>query len=390
MSDSSTSGDLAGRDANDSEQPQENSQVDQHGDVEASGAHASMNVPEPVLPVDDPGVEEHNPRPTDVDEDYAKRAERQVVTMFALVPVMAVLFILSYYLIPRDEVVDFGPLHSSAQQVALGLTLGIAILLIGLGTQQWARKLMANTEIVEERHPSSSPPEAKAEVFKQLDEGIAEAGMPRRKVLLVSALGAVGILVFPAIAMLTDLGPVANGKWRRKNYETTLWAKGIRLVNDITYAPINIKDLVIGQLVNGAPENLKDLHGTAFNNAKAKAPIVIVRMNPSDIKIPADRKDWQVAGILAYSKICTHVGCPISLWEQQTHHLLCPCHQSTFDLADAGKVVFGPAARALPQLPITVDDDGYLVARSGFTVPVGPSFFERDSRQDLGKSEEYR
>ena len=77
MSDSSTSGDLAGRDANDSEQPQENSQVDQHGEVEASGAHASMNVPEPVLPVDDPGVEEHNPRPTDVDEDYAKRAERQ-------------------------------------------------------------------------------------------------------------------------------------------------------------------------------------------------------------------------------------------------------------------------------------------------------------------------
>ena len=94
------------------------------------------------------------------------------------------------------------------------------------------------------------------------------------------------------------------------------------------------------------------------------------------------RQDWQVGGILCYSKICTHVGCPISLWEQQTHHLLCPCHQSTFDLGDSGVVVFGPAARSLPQLPITTDAEGFLVARSGFTVPVGPSYFERDSRND--------
>lgn len=106
-------------------------------------------------------------------------------------------------------------------------------------------------------------------------------------------------------------------------------------------------------------------------------------MDPTQIKIPESRKDWQVGGILCYSKICTHVGCPISLWEQQTHHLLCPCHQSTFDLSNSGVVVFGPAARSLPQLPITVDADGYLVARSDFTVPVGPSFFERDSNHDF-------
>ena len=106
-------------------------------------------------------------------------------------------------------------------------------------------------------------------------------------------------------------------------------------------------------------------------------------MDPNSIKIPESRRDWHVNGILCYSKICTHVGCPISLWEQQTHHLLCPCHQSTFDLGDSGLVVFGPAARALPQLPITVDAEGYLVARRGFDVPVGPSYFERDSRRDF-------
>jgi quinol---cytochrome c reductase iron-sulfur subunit len=105
-------------------------------------------------------------------------------------------------------------------------------------------------------------------------------------------------------------------------------------------------------------------------------------MDPNTITIPPSREGWQIGGILCYSKICTHVGCPISLYEQQTHHLLCPCHQSTFDLGDAGKVVFGPANRPLPQLPITTDAEGYIVAQRDFLVPPGPSYFERDSRHD--------
>ncbi|MFV0451851.1 MAG: ubiquinol-cytochrome c reductase iron-sulfur subunit, partial [Propioniciclava sp.] len=139
---------------------------------------------------------------------------------------------------------------------------------------------------------------------------------------------------------------------------------------------------------NGEPENLFDLHGTERMIEKAKAPIIVVRMDPNTIKIPESRRDWQVGGILAYSKICTHVGCPISLWEQQTHHLLCPCHQSTFDLGNSGVVVFGPAGRSLPQLPIKVNSEGYLVAQSDFTVPVGPSYFERDSRNDYKDGDE--
>ena len=109
----------------------------------------------------------------------------------------------------------------------------------------------------------------------------------------------------------------------------------------------------------------------------AKAATILVRMHPDDITPSKGRADWGVDGILCYSKICTHVGCPISLWEQQTHHLLCPCHQSTFDLADNGRVIFGPAARPLPQLPIMVDSEGYLAAQSDFTEPVGPSYWER-------------
>jgi ubiquinol-cytochrome c reductase iron-sulfur subunit len=187
----------------------------------------------------------------------------------------------------------------------------------------------------------------------------------------------------PLIVVFADLGPWPTKKKRAATIETTIWREGIRLVNDVTYIPIKASDLEIGQLVNGQPENLKDLEGTEFQQAKAKSSIIIVRMDPRTIRIPASRQDWQVGGILCYSKICTHVGCPISLWEQQTHHLLCPCHQSTFDLGNSGLVIFGPAARSLPQLPITVDAEGYLVSRSGFTVPVGPSFFERDSRHDF-------
>ena len=341
-------------------------------------------------PIADPGMEEHQPRLSDVDKKAADRAARQVIGMFLAVPLFSIAYIVAYYAIPSDLTIDLSFFHASTQHVAMGLTLGIAVLLIGIATQQWARQLMSNHEIVEERHPSHSPEADNAEVMRQLDAGIEESGVPRRKMLIFSALGAVGILAAPALVMYTDLGPVANKAWRREALESTLWDEGVRLVNDITYSPLKASDIVIGQLVNGAPENLTELHGKDFQNAKAKAPIVIVRMNPDDITIPEDRQTWQVGGILAYSKICTHVGCPISLWEQQTHHLLCPCHQSTFDLADSGKVVFGPAARALPQLPIKVDADGFLVAQSDFTVPVGPSYFERDSRNDLGESEEYR
>ena len=101
-------------------------------------------------------------------------------------------------------------------------------------------------------------------------------------------------------------------------------------------------------------------------------------MEESELTEAEDRASWSYHGIVAYSKICTHVGCPVALVEQHTHHLLCPCHQSTFDVSDGAKVIFGPAKRPLPQLPITVDDEGYLVAQSDFHEPVGPSFPERE------------
>jgi ubiquinol-cytochrome c reductase iron-sulfur subunit len=217
----------------------------------------------------------------------------------------------------------------------------------------------------------------------ELDKVVEESKLTRRKVIGRSLIGALAALGLPLIVSFADLGPWPTRRVRQATIESTIWEEGVRLAHDVTYEPIKPEDIEIGQLVNGQPETLKELHGVEYQVEKAKASIIVVRMDPNTIKIPESRSDWHVNGILCYSKICTHVGCPISLWEQQTHHLLCPCHQSTFDLGDSGLVVFGPAARALPQLPITVDAEGYLVARRGFDVPVGPSYFERDSRKDF-------
>jgi ubiquinol-cytochrome c reductase iron-sulfur subunit len=157
----------------------------------------------------------------------------------------------------------------------------------------------------------------------------------------------------------------------------TMWRSGLRIVTDGDQQPVKATDIPVGGLVNAIPEGLVAVQeATGTQNARAKAAIIVVRMTPGEI-VSQQGDGWDYEGILAYSKICTHVGCPISLYEQRTHHLLCPCHQSTFDLADAGNVVFGPAARRMPQLPIGVDAEGYLVAKSDFAEPVGPSFWER-------------
>lgn len=330
----------------------------------------------PSEPIANPGLPEHLPRPTDVDPAAAKRAERQVATLFGLSSVFAVLFCVAYFAIDPRAVF----LNMEALQIALGSTLGLALLLIGIGAIQWSRKLMSDHEIVEYRHPAASSEEDRAEALAALDAGISDSGIGRRPLVRNSLLGAMAFLGLPAIVALRDLGPLPGNK-----LETTVWRTGMRVVQDVDGRPIRPEEMQVGQLVNAEPaaffpgENGEEaeVHGHHLLAEKAKAAVILVRMQPDDLKDKDRAENWGVDGILCFSKICTHVGCPISLWEQQTHHLLCPCHQSTFDLADNGKVIFGPAARGLPQLPITVDNEGFLVAKDGFDEPVGPSYWER-------------
>jgi ubiquinol-cytochrome c reductase iron-sulfur subunit len=128
----------------------------------------------------------------------------------------------------------------------------------------------------------------------------------------------------------------------------------------------------------GIPELPAGEHHRPLNDI-AKDAVLLIRLRPEDFNLDDERLSWTHEGIIAFSKICSHMGCAVALYEQQTKHLLCPCHQSTFDVTRAAKVIFGPAARPLPQLAITVDEEGYLVAQAPFNEPVGPSFWERSS-----------
>lgn len=340
----------------------------------------------PAEPIENPGLPAHLPRPTDVDPAAEKRAERQVATLFGLSSVFAVLFCVAYFTLDIGEDTDVF-LGMGASNVALGGALGLALLFIGIGAIQWSRKLMSDHEIVEYRHSAASPQEDRDEALAALDAGIADSGIGRRPLVRNSLLGAMGFLGLPAIVALRDLGPLPGDK-----LEHTIWRQGMLVVQDVDGAKIKPQDMQIGQLVNAEPsvfyeefayeedgeeKVIEQVEGHELLAEKAKAAVILVRIHPDDLKDQKRSENWGVDGILCFSKICTHVGCPIALWEQQTHHLLCPCHQSTFDLADNGKIIFGPAARDLPQLPITVNEEGYLVAQSDFEEPVGPSYWER-------------
>ncbi|TXH43318.1 MAG: Rieske (2Fe-2S) protein [Actinobacteria bacterium] len=329
--------------------------------------------------IEAPGLPPHTPRQTDIDPRAAKRVERQVGIMFILSAVFAVLFVVFYLTLPVDKNVNvpFSTATINASNVALGLTFGLSIFLIGAGAIHWAKKLMPDQEVVQERHLHASSPEERAEAGEVFWQGADESGFGQRKIIRRSLILAMALFPIPMIVMLRDLGP-KNLDETFQAMRHTLWEKGMPIVLDPTGRKVRPADIPLGGIVSAMPEDLDEVQELEGNlNARAKAAIILVRMTPEEIQ-SQQGDGWDYEGILAFSKICTHVGCPIALYQQRTHHLLCPCHQSTFDLSDSGNVVFGPAARSLPQLPIELDEEGFLVASSDFAQPVGPSYWERD------------
>jgi ubiquinol-cytochrome c reductase iron-sulfur subunit len=320
----------------------------------------------------------HKPRVTDIDPKAAKRAERQVASMFLLSIVFVILFVVSFVGIDKSTAIYIPVLGVvGALQVALGFTMGVAILLIGAGAIQWAKKLMPDVEVVQQRHDMNSEPEAAAEAAANYQRGKEESGFVRYPIIRRTLIAALALFPIPLIVLLRDLWITPPGESPEQELSRTAWHEGLRIVADGNFQPIRPEDIPVGGLVSALPIDIMEIQEEEHNlNARGKAAIILVRMDPDQIR-SQQGDDWDYQGILAYSKICTHVGCPIALYEQRTHHLLCPCHQSTFDLADSGDVIFGPAARRMPQLPIGVDEEGFLVARSDFTEPVGPSFWER-------------
>lgn len=231
-----------------------------------------------------------------------------------------------------------------------GILLGIALAGLGTGIVVWAVYLIDTPEEVEERPPLAEEAEA-----------VPVTPEVSRRTLLVRLLGAAGVALGGGIAIpALSLGPRPG-----QSLFKTAWTPGARLV-DIDGAPIRAGSITEQEVLTVFPQG---------HEGSADSQTLIVKVDPASLTLPEGREDWAPEGVVAYSKICTHAGCPVGLYRAESHELLCPCHQSTFDVLNAAEPTFGPAARALPQLPLAVDEDGYLIAQGDYTEPVGPSFW---------------
>jgi len=324
--------------------------------------------------IKDPGLPAHVHRKADHDPAAAKRAERQVATMFGISALGTILLIVSYVFVPQDLFI-FIPVmgDQNAHQLGLGLGMAISLFFIGMGAIHWAKTLMPDTEVVAQRHEFRSPDSDRKEFVEAVKSGAGAAGLGRRSLIKKSLGAALGLSALSPLLLLRDLGPLP-----KKEFEKTTWKAGTHLVTDPGNRRIKASDLEVGAVAQVLPE-IEDPEHRKLSDI-GKDAVLLIRLRPEEFNLEADRLAMTHEGIIAFSKICSHMGCAVALYEQQTKHLLCPCHQSTFDVTRAAKVIFGPAARPLPQLDITVDAEGYLVARQPFSEPIGPSFWERNSQ----------
>ena len=343
---------------------------DETPDETPAGPHRVIGTPPPaeartLLGGREPDGDRPAPRelPADpADLRKAKVAERLVAACFIVAMLAGIGFIAAYIGLEVHSV--DAVLRSN---LALGTSLSVAFLGLAFGATIWVRHLMPEVEITEARKPLASPAEDRAAFAETFTEGADASQFAKRPLLRRTLIAATLPIAVAPIVLLRDMGPLPGTSLRH-----TVWRNGVRLMEDVTYTPIRPADFSSpGGMITVIPEGYE-----YDDDALAKAATIIIKFRPGQLQ-PPTVLNWTVDGIVAYSKICTHVGCPVSLYEQTTHHILCPCHQSTFNAPKGAEVVFGPAARPLPQLPITTDAEGYLVASSDYHEPVGPSFWER-------------
>ncbi len=305
---------------------------------------------------------EYETEPSEHDPREERRAERRVALLFVISALATFGFCVAYVFM-KIHTADYG----AAQNYVLGATLALALFTLGAGQVLWAKALTPKEHAVQDRHDGGSSAAEREELDQVFFRGADQLGIARFPLARRSLLFAAGVFPLAAVVLLRDLGPAPEKQLRH-----TAWQPGKRLVDVETKEPIQVGDMRVGSILTVMPEGYQDLPEEDW----ALAPTILIRTRPTELRAPTNM-NWTVDGYVAYSKVCTHAGCPTSLYEQQTQNLLCPCHQSTFKVTEGCRVIFGPAARALPQLPIAVDNQGYFVAQSDYREPVGPSFWER-------------
>jgi quinol---cytochrome c reductase iron-sulfur subunit len=269
------------------------------------------------------------------------RGAARVALAFALSAVASAGFIVAY--------------QANAGTQWLALAAALAFGGLGAGLAWWSRRLMPQGP-VEEPRPTLVPPPGEerqaAEAFRAGRRAIQRRGLLGG--LLAAALGVLGLgALWPA----QSLGPRPAAGVR-----STSWRKGIHLVDE-RGRRVGISTLDFGSVLTVFPQTLE---------RGADDQVVLLRVPPEDLALPAGRADWTPAGYVAFSKVCTHAGCPVGLYQNVGYLLICPCHQATFDVAQGARPVFGPAPRELPQLPLRLDSENNLVAGGDFSGPVGP------------------
>jgi ubiquinol-cytochrome c reductase iron-sulfur subunit len=310
-----------------------------------------------------------------------KRVERTIALFFLITFVAAVAFVVAYIAWPFTY--QAGSNINKLYTPVLGITLGLTLLGIGLAIITWAKKLLPDEISVQERHGGGSPDDERKLTGATMINMVDELGIKRRPLLRRAAL--LGLAPVGVVAAAPLIGGLIKDPHHPDVLIHTAWdntitnnGKPIRLVRgDMT--PIRPEDVSVGGQMTVFP----GIPG-GNSNDNADSPTLLIRLRDQDASTlrqnltnVAENKDSMYGNLVAYSKICTHAGCPASLYEQQTNVLLCPCHQSQFNIVDNARPVFGPATRRLPMLPITVDNEGYLVAKSDYQVAVGPGFWER-------------
>ncbi|WP_410672600.1 ubiquinol-cytochrome c reductase iron-sulfur subunit [Amycolatopsis sp. cmx-4-68] len=335
-----------------------------------------------------------------------KRAERLVAFWFGLSALAGIGFVVSLiwwpwkYEAPDNE---SGHFWYSLYTPMLGITLGLAILGLGIGVILYTKKFVPAEVAVQQRTDADGAGSAevdRATILAHLADAGNRSTIARRSLIKRSAIAGAGALGLAAAAL-----PVASfikNPWKDSESRDSLWHTGwkpnypgekvyLRTISgsieeDVKEVRrVKAEDLDAGAMVTVFPYRDSEAHDEEKLNAaltRVDNPVMLIRLRPTDaakVVKRAGQEDFNFGDYYAYTKICSHVGCPTSLYEQRTNRILCPCHQSQFDALHYAKPIFGPATRPLAQLPITVDEEGYLIARGDFIEAIGPAFWERKS-----------
>ena len=321
-----------------------------------------------------------------------KRAERSVALWFAISALSGLAFLGAFLFWPYEYVAPGEPgyLMYSLYTPVVGAMFGLSVLAVGIGVIAYIKKFFPDEVSVQQRHDGASDDVARLTVTAQMVKAGQETDIARRKLIIRSAGGAAGVL---GLGLgIAAVAPLVRNPWKGGD-NAALWVTDWKPVAGETVylrrdtgdphevSLVRPEDQAPGSMETVFPfrESERDDEEALIHGLRGSdTPVMLIRLRPDQHVVHRNgQENFNYGDYYAFSKICTHLGCPTSLYEAQTNRILCPCHQTQFLATEYGRPIFGPGTRPLPQLPITVNDEGYLVATGDFAEPVGPAFWER-------------